>query len=738
MKNAIKLLENNRIGGYLIVFGSSQQKDLQGEYFTPETELCLDWYDQRPALYHHGLDGAIKGDAIGIIDTLKVDNVGVWAEAQLDMRQRYVSAVLSLVDKGVLGWSSGSLPHLVEVESDGRIKRWPVLEGSLTPTPAEPRRTDIHRIKSIYTDLGLSLERLALPDNDNTPDNAIDAEEPPARERARKDGEDVLSDSNPNTSTGELEMNLEQIIMMVLEAIMSQGVNLTDEQKQMVIQQVTAAMKPPEGAAVDSAPMDEQKSIETAKAVTAKVSEAIKGILEETKRREQAVREAAINAFKGITQDAPPASKAGNYQPPAPAPRIDMLDRRFDYHQPEDLVFGVMVLQQSAKKGLAEPPSEEFLRAAAYKVLKAAEKDHPVYGHRAVKSAMPAVKADEIVATNLSSYGQNWVGVAYENRLWEKVRQATIYQQLISRGIFQVEVPQGVNSVYIPTEGTDPTWYTLVEQNDLTSDEFAPVTPKASTPTATRRQLTVGGIAARVVFTDFMEEDALFPVLAFYRDRMEVSAQEQIEYVIFNGDTATGANTNINLIDGTPSVDSKGRGPAYLAIDGIMKLPLVTTTALSRDAGADFDETDFSATMGLLGAALRADKKRLLFAVDSTTALKALDITVFKTRDVYSRPTLEEGVLLQAYGVDVFESGQIALANTAGKISGTGSNNVKGRIACIRPDQWALGWKRNVKTEAGRDIDAQSTSVVSTMRFGITYRNASDGVGLSYNVNVSS
>ena len=55
---ALKALdENGRIGGYLVVWGSPAQRDLQGEYFTPETELGLDWYDRRPALYHHGQDG---------------------------------------------------------------------------------------------------------------------------------------------------------------------------------------------------------------------------------------------------------------------------------------------------------------------------------------------------------------------------------------------------------------------------------------------------------------------------------------------------------------------------------------------------------------------------------------------------------------------------------------------------------------------------------------------------------
>ena len=84
-----------RVGGYLVVWGGPQQCDLQGEYFTEQTELGLDWYDQRPVLYHHGLDGNLKAAVIGVIDKLKTDATGLWAEAQLDLRQRYVRTALS-------------------------------------------------------------------------------------------------------------------------------------------------------------------------------------------------------------------------------------------------------------------------------------------------------------------------------------------------------------------------------------------------------------------------------------------------------------------------------------------------------------------------------------------------------------------------------------------------------------------------------------------------------------------
>ncbi|PJF22393.1 MAG: hypothetical protein CUN56_06245, partial [Phototrophicales bacterium] len=164
MAQTVKMLDSDetRVGGYLVVWGDAAQRDLEGEYFTPETEFGLTWYDQRPVLYQHGLDPQLKAAVIGQIDTLRMDDIGIWAEAQLDLRHRYVQTVRRLIEKGVLAWSSGSLPHLVDVAADGRIKRWIIVEGSLTPTPAEPRRTDVRTIKSAYDTLGLDITKLGV------------------------------------------------------------------------------------------------------------------------------------------------------------------------------------------------------------------------------------------------------------------------------------------------------------------------------------------------------------------------------------------------------------------------------------------------------------------------------------------------------------------------------------------------------------------------------------------------
>lgn len=179
---AVKSLGNDRIGGYAVLFGDSTSTDLTGDYFTKSTDFWLNEIGpNRPMLYHHALETATKSDpVVGIWDTLRVDDLGVWAEGQLKRAHRYKKAVKQLVDAGALGLSSGSAPNLVlkskRLAGATEITRWPILEVSLTPEPAEPRMTPVAALKSLYADAGLDLPAALADDTPTTPSNTEGAQ----------------------------------------------------------------------------------------------------------------------------------------------------------------------------------------------------------------------------------------------------------------------------------------------------------------------------------------------------------------------------------------------------------------------------------------------------------------------------------------------------------------------------------------------------------------------------------
>jgi HK97 family phage major capsid protein len=151
--DAVKALdESGKVGGYLVRFGDAQSVDLVGDYFTPDTDFDVEaWPHKTRVYYNHGFDAQLKRRKLGTAE-LSRDDVGVWAEAQLQMRDEYERAIFEMAKEGKLGWSSGTAPHLVEREEDGSAKRilaWPLgLDASLTPTPAEWRNS-ARSIKSL-------------------------------------------------------------------------------------------------------------------------------------------------------------------------------------------------------------------------------------------------------------------------------------------------------------------------------------------------------------------------------------------------------------------------------------------------------------------------------------------------------------------------------------------------------------------------------------------------------------
>jgi len=150
----IKTLDNGNLGGYLVRFSTPEEPDLTGDFFSKETDFDMDFPSKSTAYYNHGLDQTIKKRKLGKVD-LTADDVGVWAEMQLQARDEYEKAILEMAKAGKLGWSSGTASHLVEREPIGKamfIKRWPLgLDASLTPTPAEPRNNVIP-LKSLLSD----------------------------------------------------------------------------------------------------------------------------------------------------------------------------------------------------------------------------------------------------------------------------------------------------------------------------------------------------------------------------------------------------------------------------------------------------------------------------------------------------------------------------------------------------------------------------------------------------------
>lgn len=132
--------DSAEISGYAVKFGG---QDFMGAHFDDEATNFWGTWDEnaadQPMLFDHGFDALLDISPLGAVKRRGRDEVGLWFEAQLDRANEYVDAVLGLLSRKALGVSSGASDHMLRYWPNGAVRSWPIVEVSLTPTPAEPQ-----------------------------------------------------------------------------------------------------------------------------------------------------------------------------------------------------------------------------------------------------------------------------------------------------------------------------------------------------------------------------------------------------------------------------------------------------------------------------------------------------------------------------------------------------------------------------------------------------------------------
>jgi hypothetical protein len=407
---------------------------------------------------------------------------------------------------------------------------------------------------------------------------------------------------------------------------------------------------------------------------------------------------------------------------------------KYDNLSPEDQAVMVGILQAAKKGGdSVGGASENALKALATKAFE----DKGEFGN-AGQVAMKAagIKANEIQQQDLASYGDDWVGIFYSNALWEAIRSGTFVADKLPK----IEVPAGHESVVIPLESGDPTFYLVSEAANEETSGWPNTTITSSQMGTAKKTLSLSKMGARVLWSGELEEDSLIPWVSQLRKQLEKAGSEQLEHAIIDGDNATAASTNVNDIG---NASAQGGSELYLMFDGFRVSPLVTTTANSRSGGVLTAE-DYLETLKLMGTAglNAADIAKVGFIVDPNVYWKTLELSEVKTRDVFVSPTIEAGKLVGIWGYDLHRSyfmhykSSVRKANTAGKVDqDTTGNNTTGSILAVRWDQWLLGYRRKMTIETTRIARADTTEIVALSRLGLAQRDV-EAAAITYNITV--
>jgi hypothetical protein len=333
-----------------------------------------------------------------------------------------------------------------------------------------------------------------------------------------------------------------------------------------------------------------------------------------------------------------------------------------------------------------------------------------------------------------AGFGAEIIGNQYIRELWTGARRSSRVFGLIEQ--FDMTDP----TAYLPVEADIPEMLHVAESTASNSSNYT------TTKTGSNRvQVDAKKFVIHQMWSGEMEEDSLFAYVPFLRRQQGVSLAHYADSLVLNGDTTNAGTGNINLDDADPA-DTKH----YLAFDGIRHAGLVDNTNNRADIAGAITLAAFKAQRGRMldtthlhdwGHPLSPSDLVHVADPETADALAFLDEVI--TVDKYgANATILSGELARVLGNPLISSIAMSKTEADGKVSTTGSNNVKGQIATFNRRGYAVGVRRRLKVETERLPGTDQTRIVLSTRLGFgrfTPTGAASGIesaDVLYNVSL--
>lgn len=376
------------------------------------------------------------------------------------------------------------------------------------------------------------------------------------------------------------------------------------------------------------------------------------------------------------------------------------------------------ISQAEGTKGLADALSMELKNAgrseAEYDIAKNLEA-------KAISLGMES-KANEIMHTTNTGYGAELVpGNILMTDFLDLAPKTSALLQFFQNGFHGKNMDKKMDVSVI---GELPLHQLMAEQ---TTGAFSIAQGLGKLPTA---KVTIEQ-KERFFTVDISEYESRFAIvdlLAIIKQKLAQSAANTMISDFINGDTVLTANTNINLIDGTPAGTE-----SYTGADGLRK------TAFSGSTAVDLGTLAFDDYITLQGYLNNLAVSEDIAFIHSTKAKNAaLAISEFKQAYVNGvNSSVMTGALPNFLGSNVYVDRWVPSANTAGKVSATPANNTKGSILCVHKNAVQHGTNGEYQIEVYK-IPGKGLQVIGYYFYGHAIASALAGgdptVALGYNV----
>ncbi len=241
---------------------------------------------------------------------------------------------------------------------------------------------------------------------------------------------------------------------------------------------------------------------------------------------------------------------------------------------------------------------------------------------------------------------------------------------------------------------------------------------KAGTASIT---LTAVEMVVTVYYSDTWLEDSVIGVAEYVLGAIADAYETSIHQVVINWDTATGLNTNINIIDGNTTALPDGDKTDVLTADGWRKLSIANAGTV--DAGTNLAIENIRsarAKMGVKGL----NPSDLVMIPDTQTYFGLMNLTQVETLEKFGdSATIKNGRIVALDGIEIVNREELTLATATGEISATAGNNTLGQILILHTPSVNVGIRRNLTTELSRYAEDRASGVTGSARVAVTLDN---------------
>jgi hypothetical protein len=219
-----------------------------------------------------------------------------------------------------------------------------------------------------------------------------------------------------------------------------------------------------------------------------------------------------------------------------------------------------------------------------------------------------------------------------------------------------------------------------------------------------------------------MQEDSIIAFVPFLRMEAARSLAYYTDSVLLNGDTTNAGTGNINLDDADPA-DTKH----YLAGDGIRHAALVDNTANTLAVSSTISLDTFRALRALMRDTTRfvdwghpINRADLVAVADPDTSdrIDLLDDVISAKLMAGNAADLLNGQTASILGIPIIRTFVQSKTEADGKVSTTGSNNVKGQVTMFNRTGGVIGWRRRVQLALEPLAATDQYRHVYSLRFG--------------------